>query len=184
MRKLLVASIVAVLTLVAAPAAFAEETKCTGTFGAVTLDNVRVPDGATCTLNGTTVKGTIYVETDSTLRATGVSVIGNVQAEDSRLVIVRGGSSVGGSIQVVQGSRARVVASEIGGDILYDEQTGALIIRRNEVGGNVQVFQNTGGVSISGNVIDGNLQCKENSPPPTGGGNIVHGNKEDQCKNL
>ena len=42
-------------------AAFAEERTCRGMIGARTVDNLRVPQGATCTLNGTYVKGTIKV---------------------------------------------------------------------------------------------------------------------------
>jgi hypothetical protein len=33
-----------------------------GTIGGRTVDNLKVPQGATCTLNGTYVKGTIKVE--------------------------------------------------------------------------------------------------------------------------
>lgn len=174
---------VAAVGLTAGPAS-AEETTCTGTIGAATHDDIRVPDGATCTLQGTTVQGTIYVETGSTLKATAVKVNGNVQAEGSKLVSVTKRSSVGGSIQVVQGQRATVSATTIEGDILYDDQTGAVSASRNTVGGNVQAFSNTGGVSFVGNVIDGNLQCTGNSPAPTGSGNIVHGEKQDQCANL
>ena len=42
--------------------AHAEERVCRGSIGATTLDNVRVPTGATCTLRGTTVTGTLKVE--------------------------------------------------------------------------------------------------------------------------
>jgi hypothetical protein len=62
-----------------------------GTNGGRTVDNLRVPQGATCTLNGTYVKGTIKVERAATLRAHGVRVIGNVQAENSRNVVVNEG---------------------------------------------------------------------------------------------
>ncbi len=129
---------VAAVGLTAGPAS-AEETTCTGTIGAATHDDIRVPDGATCTLQGT-VRGTIYVETGSTLKATAVTVNGNVQAEGSKLVSVTKRSSVGGSIQVVQGQRATVSATTIEGDILYDDQTGAVSASRNTVGGNVQAF--------------------------------------------
>lgn len=164
--------------------AVAEETVCRGTIGAKTLDNVKVPQGASCTLKKTKVKGTIKINDGARLEAIDVHVIGNVQGEGARNVIVRKGSFVGGSVQVVQGEKATVANSEINGDILYDDQTGSLEIRKNEVGGNVQAFQNTGGITISDNVIDGNLQCKENKPAPTGGNNRVEGNKEDQCKGL
>jgi hypothetical protein len=172
------------IVMVSAVPAVAEEFTCRGTVGATTVDNLRVPQGALCVLEGTTVKGTIKVETDATLRARRVEVIGNVQAENAAAVIVAASSRVGGSLQIVQGGRARVAGSRIDGDVLYDENNRFLRVVRNVVGGNVQAFQNTGGLEIANNRIDGNLQCKENRPPPTGGGNIVQGNKEDQCANL
>jgi hypothetical protein len=184
MRKMAVVAITLGVLVSAAPSALAEETTCRGTLGAITVDNLRVPQGASCTLNGTTVEGTIYVEANATLRANDVHVIGNVQGENARRVNVVAGSFVGGSIQVVQGGAAQVTASEVGGDLLFDSNNGSLSARNNTIGGNLQAFQNTGGVVISRNVIDGNLQCKENNPAPTGGRNIVHGNKEDQCANL
>ena len=158
-----VAVLVAVSGLLAASPAAAEERTCRGTIGAVTLDNVRVSQGATCRLQGTVVQGTVKVERNARLFARDVSVVGNVQGENHRRVEVRG-SRVGGSIQVVQGENA--------------------LLRNNRVGQDVQSFENNGTQRISLNRINGNLQCKENTPPPTGGGNTVDGNKEDQCANL
>ena len=149
---------------VAAVPAHAEEISCRGALGAVTVDNLRVPQGASCALSGTYVKGTIKVERDATLRASAIRVIGNVQAENHREVSVTGGSRVNGSLQVKQGGGATVSDSLFGSD--------------------VQFFTNAGAISITNNRIDGNLQCKENRPPPTGGGNVVQGNKEDQCARL
>jgi hypothetical protein len=183
-RILVVLAMVLGLGAAAAPSAFADEFVCRGTVGARTVDNLKVPDGATCVLEGTIVEGTIKVETDATMRATGVRVDGNVQAEDAKLVIVRGRSWVGGSIQIVQGGAARVLRTSVIGDILYDENSRALKSNHNRIGGNLQAFQNTGGVEITGNRIDGNLQCKANKPAPTGGNNVVQGNKEDQCAKL
>ena len=87
--------------------ALAEERSCRGTLGAVTVDNLRVPQGATCTLNGTRVKGTVYVERSATLRATNAAIVGNVQAENAASVNVSGGT-VGGSVQVKQGGGASI----------------------------------------------------------------------------
>jgi hypothetical protein len=183
-RKLLAAT-GAIAALGAAPAsAPAEETTCRGSIGSQTHDNIRVPQGASCTLNGTLAQGTVKIERDAVLRARDVRVIGNVQGEEARRVNVMDGSRIGGSVQVVQGGAARVADSRLTGDILYDENSRRLKALRNRVGGNVQAFQNEGGVRIARNVIDGNLQCKENTPAPTGGGNIVHGNREDQCASL
>jgi hypothetical protein len=184
-RKLMMALMASLVAVALMPlVARAEETVCRGTIGARTLDNVKVPQGASCTLNGTKVKGTIKVNKNARLEAVDVNVIGNVQGEGARTVIVRKTSRVGGSVQVVQGRKAKVANSKVNGDILYDDQNARVSAVGNNVGGNVQAFQNTGGTRIAGNVIDGNLQCKENKPAPTGGNNRVKGNKEDQCKNL
>lgn len=180
-----VAAALSASLLAAVPAGvLAEERTCRGTLGAITVDNLRVPDGATCELRGTYVKGTIKVETNAVLRAFGVRVIGNVQGEDSRRVVVRDGSRVGGSVQVVQSGAVVVLDSRVNGDILVDDNDARNNIRRNVVGGNIQAFQNTGGVEIYRNRVDGNLQCKENYPRPVGANNVVEGSKEGQCRNF
>jgi hypothetical protein len=163
--------------------ASAEERVCRGTIGVVTVDNLRVPQEATCTLEGTLVEGTITVQRDATLKASGIRVIGNVQAENANKVVVRNGS-VGGSVQIVQGGVARILGTKIAGDILFDEQDRSLAANGNRIGGNLQAFQNTGGLAINENRIDGNLQCKKNDPAPTGSGNVVQGSKEDQCEDF
>jgi hypothetical protein len=185
MRRIATLTMLIGLALTLAPGvARAEERTCRGTLSDITVDNLRVPQEASCTLNGTLVKGTVKVERAASLVASDVRVIGNVQAENARKVIVRNGSRIGGSVQVVHGGAARVAESRVNADILYDENARSLRVLRNRVGGNVQAFQNSGGVEIRGNTIDGNLQCKENVPSPTGGNNVVHGNKEDQCAAL
>jgi hypothetical protein len=100
--------------------AMAEERVCTGTLGAVTVDNLLVPPNATCTLYGTRVKGTVKVESNAKLSARKVMVIGNVQAENARLVLVMEKSRIGGSVQVVKGGGATVSDSYVNGNILYD----------------------------------------------------------------
>jgi hypothetical protein len=150
-------------TVVSAPVTHAEEWICRGTLGAITVDNLVVPTDATCTLQGTTVEGTLTVEHGGRLTAAQVRVVGNVQADGHRMVKVTR-STVGGSIQLVQG--------------------GSATIKANRVTGDVQSFTNRGSQLIANNRINGNLQCKENVPSPTGWGNIVLGNKQDQCSSL
>jgi hypothetical protein len=183
-RIITLISMAAAMSMAPVATAHAEERTCRGRIGVRTVDNLRVPSGATCTLEGTTVKGTAKVERGATLYARNVRVIGNIQAENAQRVNVVAGSRVGGNIQVVQGRAGVIRNTVVNADILFDDQSGAIRVRRNNVGGNIQAFQNTGGVTIRGNTADGNLQCKENSPRPTGGNNTIHGNKEDQCRNL
>jgi len=149
--------------MIAAPAA-AEERKCRGELGAKTVDNLRVPSGRSCELNGTHIKGTLKVERGAVLRAKGIRVVGNVQAENHRRVWIYGASQVGGSVQIKQGRRFTLTNTTVDSD--------------------VQVFENRGRIKINRNRIDGNLQCKQNDPAPTGGSNQVEGNKEDQCARL
>ncbi len=104
---------VATSVLAAPTPAFTEERVCRGSIGAVTVDNLCVPQDATCTQTGTTVKGTLTVENGATLTARTIDVAGNVQAEGHARVVVRR-SAVDGSIQLVQG-RAAVLAGDRGG---------------------------------------------------------------------
>ncbi len=171
-------------SLVAAPQASAEETRCVGAIGARTLDNVRVPQGKTCSLIGARVQGTIYVSANATLIARNVRVIGNVQAENHNKVVVSEGTRVGGSIQIDRGGPFKVVNSIVTGSIQVVSNTGASRLANNVVNADIQVFSHRNGIAIVNNRVDGNLQCKENVPRPTGGGNIVQGNKEDQCRRL
>src|SRR5688500_11376532 len=68
-RRLLVLVAASGAVLAAPPGALAEERDCVGAIGAETVDNVRVPEGAACTMNGTFVKGTVKVERGATLEA-------------------------------------------------------------------------------------------------------------------
>jgi hypothetical protein len=159
---LMVVALSLTTAITAAPAS-AEERTCRGALGAVTVDNLRVPQGATCILRGTRVKGTVKVGRRATLKATGLRVVGNVQAEGAARVNVAS-SRIGGSVQIVQGH--------------------ASTLHRNFVIGDVQYFENRGLISVTRNRVNGNLQCKENRQRPAGGGNVVQGNKEDQCARL
>lgn len=157
---------------------------CQGFLGAVTVENLEVPPGASCTLDGTRVQGNIFVRNGASLIAQHVTVIGNIQAEGASYVAALAGSTVGGSIQIKQGGSANIENVNVNGDIQLESNSGVLSSIFNRVGGNIQVFQNAGGVTISDNSVNGNLQCKENNPAPAGGNNSVQGSKEDQCAGL
>ncbi len=180
-RILLLSTLLALFTSVQA---MADVTICRGFIGAKTVDNLRVPENATCNLSGTRVKGTIYVGINATLTAWNIIVIGNVHAENSKQVNVLEGSRIGGSVQVALGGGSSVNDSFIDADLQYGGNSGILRAMRNSIGGNLQVLRNTGKVDIRKNVIDGNLQCTENVPAPIGGANVVGGTKEGQCRRL
>ncbi|WP_162599806.1 hypothetical protein [Nocardioides solisilvae] len=155
-------------TVLAAAPAYADTVTCTGTLGAVSLDDdVVVPSGATCRLVGTRVDGNVKVASGATLVASGVRVDGDIQGEGFLRVVVkpRAGdrSRVGGNIQLEDGGKGRIVRTVVDGDIQLDDNR-RFVVRRN--------------------VVDGNLQCEGNSPRPRGVGNRVSGDKEGQCRRL
>jgi hypothetical protein len=162
----------------------AAERVCRSAIGAVAVDDVRVPRGATCTLNGTLVRGSVKVETNATLVANSVVVIDDIQADGASNVSVLADSRIGGSVAVKRGGGASVEDSRVGNNVQYDRNKAAVSLLRSHVDGNVDARRNTGGVSIANNTIAGNLQCADNNPVPTGSGNIVGGNKEGQCAGL
>ena len=172
--------------LMAASAAQAEERVCRGTIGGTTVDNLRVPQGASCTLNGTRVEGTVKVERNANLVANGIRVKGNVQSEEFRNVTLRQGSRVVGSVQLengLEGGAGRVLNSTVNGDLQFFSNEARMVARGSTILANLQANQNTGGLVIENNRIAENLQCQANNPRPTGGGNTA-GDKEDQCARL
>ena len=171
--------------LAVAPAAQAEERVCRGTIGARTVDNLKVPQGASCSLEGTRVKGTINVENGANLTARNVRVIGNVQSQGFKNIKLVG-STVGGSVQLengLEGGVGNVARTKVNGDVQYFSNEARMVARLNTILANLQVVGNSGGVTLTDNRIAENMQCKENVPPPTGGGNRA-GDKEDQCATL
>jgi hypothetical protein len=185
-RVLLIVLASALALIVAVPVALAEERTCRGTIGPTTVDNLRVPSGAMCTLNGTRVEGTIKVENRAKLYANGVRVIGNIQSEGFQAIVVREGSRVGGSVQLENGrsgGTGKVISSRVNGDLQFFSNQARMVARSNTILANLQAVSNTGGLVIKNNRIAENLQCKQNNPPPTGGGNTA-GDKEGQCRSL
>ena len=187
LKRIIAVALAGVLALsVMVPTAIAEERTCRGAIGPTTVDNLRVPSGAACTLNATKVEGTIKVERNATLTANGVRVIGNIQSEGFQAIAVKKGSKVGGSVQLKNGQSdgsGKVVSTRINGDLQFFSNEAKMVARNNTILGNLQAVENTGGLVIAGNTIAENLQCKQNDPPPVGGGNKA-GDKEGQCAKL
>jgi hypothetical protein len=183
-RKLTAAGAVAAagLAFSASPAS-AQDLTCTGTVGAVTVDNVVVPAFATCTLDGTRVNGSVEVEAGGALRATRVNVAGSIQATDHRFVVVAG-SRLGGSIQLDNGGRSTVRNTTLAGDIQVVGAAGGVVLDRNRVSGSIELKESTGGATVTLNQLTGNLNCQDNLPAPTGFGNVAVGSLENQCAGL
>ena len=183
-RSVLVAIIVGAILLPASISS-AEDFDCPPSRGTEVVDGNIVVVGA-CSLDGTLVKGNVFLEDNGDLLAGGVTIIGNVQTDGAERVRIRF-SDVGGDIQLtgVDGlEHSEVLDSIIGGTLDVADNPARFELKRNVVDSDLKANVNVGGVAIRFNEIGGNLQCQGNVPPPTGGDNIVDGNKEDQCENL
>jgi cytoskeletal protein CcmA (bactofilin family) len=89
----------------------------------VAVDEVNVPAGATCTLEGTTVDGNVSVGVSATLIARGVSVDGDVEAEGARDVKVTGTATIGGNLQADANNGGRSVSgNRIEGDLQCEQK--------------------------------------------------------------
>lgn len=183
--------------------ALSDDNECTGLVSDVTVENIIIPEGAECILEGTHVEEDVEIKSWGSLVATNVRIGGNIQAAESQFITVDGESFVGGNvqadnvgtvsvsgasvvegnIQLKQGGSVDLSDVRIDGDLQLDQNSGSLDVAGNRVRGNMQIFENVGGVTLLGNVVAENLQCKENTPHPTGQGNEA-GSKEDQCEAL
>jgi len=179
------------LAVAAAAPASAEDTECRGTLGPVTIDGALiVPDDATCTLNGTQIRGAIRLKSRSNLYANGVSATNGLQGESPgtvRVVDSRFRNAVslskGETLPRRSGAEIRLTRVQVTGDIQLQENRDPITLEGNEVVGSIQAAKNTGGLVITGNRIGNALQCQDNRPPPTGGGNVAR-QKQGQCQAL
>jgi hypothetical protein len=153
------------------------------TIGAIRLDSVIVPSGASCTLLGTLLNGSLEVQATATAIAENVNITGGVTSDGAARLSISGTSLVGGSVQVQRGAGATLSGIGITGDLQIDAMAGPVTASANRVTGNLQAIGNLGGLTFNGNTMGGVLQCKENLPAPTGSGNVAT-LKEDQCRTL
>lgn len=135
--------------------------QCDGTLGAVTVEEVNVPQGATCVLAGTRVEGNVRVRRDATLQTSGAVVDGDIQAEDARRVETRAGTRVVGNVQVKRRAVADLAATVVDGDVQVEEAGASLIAGNVDVGGNLQMTK-AEGAAIGDVRVDGDIQLVEN----------------------
>jgi len=127
-----------------------ENFNCRGTVSG-TFANVFVPAGATCRLQRSTVNGNVLARERSRLYVSDTRVAGNIDGVEARVVQVKGGS-LGGSIQIADGSSA----GELGAAVY-----GGTVLRQ----GNIQIVKmNTGSIRIADVRLEkGNIKVEENS---------------------
>jgi hypothetical protein len=163
-----------------------DDVTCDSIIGPVNTASVIVPDGETCTLEGTQVQGDVTVKSGATLISNGAGVENNIQGEGAKNITLQPGTDVEGNVQLQrgqQGGKIIIEQAEIDGELQLQDNLSSISVSNSNIGGNLQVKNNDGGVELLSNNIGNDLQCQDNDPSPTGFGNVA-AQKQGQCEGI
>lgn len=122
--------------------------ECRGSIGAQSFENLFVPDGQSCTLNGTRIDGNLTVGTGVNPQVTSIRLsAATFKPKALTSVSVTSNSFVGGSIQIKQGGSATIKNVKVNADIQLDSNSSQIEAINNHVGGNFQAMSSSGGKS-------------------------------------
>jgi hypothetical protein len=176
--RVVVASLLVALlaVLYGASPASAADTQCNGTpgapetIGAVTVDQVVVPDGGWCRLDGTTVNQNVILGVGSNLWAKNAQVGGNIQGTNGPRAVRILQSDVQGNIQVKKATNPIIIGDArckidpyVGGNIQLEENLGGIGICEMEIEEDLQLFKNTGRIGVFNNDVGENMQITDNT---------------------
>ncbi len=170
-RAALAVAMTATLCASLSPTAFASsEVECDGTIGKTTVEEVVVPDGATCHLMGTTVEKNLVVGTGSTLVTHDAELLGAVQATKEPHSVRIINTDVDGNIHV-RGATGTIVIGDstcridpaAGNNIHLKDNLGPIAICMMTIEGNLHVIGSSERVRILRNVVGNNLHARENT---------------------
>jgi hypothetical protein len=181
----LVAVLAVTWLLVAATPAVADDTRCVGVFTGV-ADNIVVPSGTECILEGAQVSGNVLAEPESMLFiGPETNIRGSVEvkqgAHTGSFQAAIGGSykcdncffedvvesSVSGNVEI-QGADDGdfIIDSQIGGNLQIEESSAggfAFVVELTTIGGDLKFEKNSGPTAIISNTIHGDVQIYENN---------------------
>jgi cytoskeletal protein CcmA (bactofilin family) len=164
MRKTFAACTMVLAFLFHVPVVQADTFSCDGAPGNIKIDDdVLVPDGATCILEGTRVKGNVNVEAGGALRTRNARIGGNIQADEAAWIVVGNGTRVKGDVQI-EGTTDTPSAGEPN------------VVCGARIKGNLQVTKNTAPFDLgcsNGNRVKGNLQVQDNDIPGDFTGEVI-----------
>lgn len=152
----------------ASPASAVTATECSGTLTG-TYAAVVVPDGATCTLDGATVKGNVTLGVGATLMADGATVRLNVKGVDAKTVQLID-TAVWGQIHlrrttgpIIIGTAGCKVDPIADGNINLQNNFGPIAICMMTVKNNIILHNNHKTIGVFGNTVGNNIQVVGNN---------------------
>lgn len=137
---------------------------CIGFVSGGEYDNVKVEKGESCILSGVTVNGNVQAN-ESVLVVISASTVvsGDVQANESGTVLVQA-STISGDVIVIESDRAVVLESTISGDVQIQKTSVNAAVRGSSIGGNLQMEESTGlFAQVLTNEVSGNIQYYKNT---------------------
>jgi len=164
-------AIVAAAGLTAAPASAAmTDTECDGSLGRRMVERVVIPRGATCRLNGTTVRQNVVVGPRSSLVTHNARLLGSVQATDGPRSVRLLDTNVRGNIHVREATGTILIGNagctldpSAGNNIHLVENSGPIGLCQMRIRGNVHAINNSGTVFMLENRVGNNLHARGNS---------------------
>lgn len=165
-----VVAVVAAGLTVTATASAATETVCDGTIGRRMVDRVVVPNGATCRLNGTTVRQNVVVGHGESLVTHDARILGSVQATNGPRTVRLLDTDVVGNIHVREATGTILIGNAgcrldpaAGNNIHLIDNSGRIGVCRMTIEGNLHAIGNTDTVFLRSNKVGNNLHARNNS---------------------
>lgn len=156
MRKLLglVNVAIAALALTASSAGAHQDSRfvCNqeAAFTGLNVGDVVVPDGGTCTLEDSVVRGNVSVGEHAWFAASGTAIGGRVRARDAVGVFFDLDSLIASGIDARETSQVFVYDSTVGGDVDVTGSSDVVQICGSTIDWDVEVTRSTGGILIGG----------------------------------
>ena len=148
-----------------APTAGASTTPCSGVLGPVLVDNVVVPGGASCQLEGTQVSGNVVVEARGAVRAEiNTAIRGDVVGRRNAILSISR-TAIGGNVGCSGCRRVNIFETEVGGSVRLQSAAEAVFVTASPIVGDLEIVAGAAGGEITRGVVFGNLLFSRNRGP-------------------
>jgi hypothetical protein len=143
MRKLIAAAVV-LASLAAPPSAAADDYRCVGIVVRPVVDNVIVPSGADCFLDGTHVTGNVTVEQDADILVELAYVAGTAKLARNA-TFESFGTEIVGDVACEGCFFEDVLSSTLRGNVKIKQEQEGSYIQDSTIHGNVSIEESSGG---------------------------------------
>ena len=143
---------------------------CDGSIGRRMVDRVVIANGATCRLNGTTVRQNVVVGPRASLVTNNAQLLGSVQATERPRSVRILDTNVRGNIHVREATGTILIGNggcsldpSAGNNIHLVDNSGPIGLCQMRIRGNVHAINNSGTVFMTSNRVGNNLHARGNS---------------------